>query len=389
MERKEIKMLFALLRSAIYGNKLSDSERDELTAEIMPDIYKIAYKHDLGHIILCALSQNGISINDEDWKKRLEKLQFQALYRYEQSEYELSEIRNIFNEGGIAYIPLKGAVIRHYYPEPWMRTSCDIDVLIHDTDIDRAVKLLTEKGWIADEQRGYHDVSLHSSTGIHLELHFNIRENNASLDNVLDRVWEYSEPVVDGGHEYRQKNEFLMFHLLAHMAYHFISGGCGIRSFIDIRILEGAIEFSKDELLELCRSAGIERFYENVSKLTDVWLLGAPYTELIEKMEQFVITGGIYGSVENKVAINQAKSGGKFKNIAERIFAPYDSLKIRYPKLEGKRWKMPFYQVLRWWQMLTGGRLQNSVNELKTANMSTDGEIKETHSFLDDVGLGI
>ncbi|MBO4954226.1 MAG: nucleotidyltransferase family protein, partial [Clostridia bacterium] len=28
----------------------------------------------------------------------------------------------------IDFMPLKGAVIRQYYPEPWMRTSCDIDI---------------------------------------------------------------------------------------------------------------------------------------------------------------------------------------------------------------------------------------------------------------------
>ena len=46
-----------------------------------------------------------------------------AIYRYEKINYELNRLRSALNEAQIPFIPLKGSVLRQYYPEPWMRTS--------------------------------------------------------------------------------------------------------------------------------------------------------------------------------------------------------------------------------------------------------------------------
>lgn len=387
MKEKAKSIFFALLRSVLYGDRLTDNEKAEFTAEVLPEIYKIARKHDLAHILLRALNENGIVLSDSEWQARLEHLQFQAVYRYEQSVYELSEISEILSKGNIPFIPLKGAIIRNYYPEAWMRTSCDIDVLVHEEDLDRAVSLLTEGGWIAKEKRDYHDISLTSQSGAHLELHFNIRENMNNLDTVLDKVWEYSAPTESGSCEYRQSNEFLMFHLLAHMSYHFVAGGCGIRSFMDICLLREKISFSDSALYGLCESANITAFYDNVIALCGVWFGKESHTDITKQIEHYVISGGVYGSSENRIAVDQARAGGKRKNLVRRIFMPYDTLKIKYPKLDGHKWRTPFYQILRWWHMLTKGRLKKSINELNINNSKTDAEIRETEIFLNSIGL--
>lgn len=62
------------------------------------------------------------------------------------------DICSIFDKIKIAYIPLKGAVIRPYYPYDSMRTSCDIDILIHEEDLELAIKNLIEKGYKCGEK---------------------------------------------------------------------------------------------------------------------------------------------------------------------------------------------------------------------------------------------
>ena len=49
----------------------------------------------------------------------------------------------------IPFLPLKGSVIRQYYPEPWMRTSCDIDILV-DFEKDAHVGLFKYAGMYSD-----------------------------------------------------------------------------------------------------------------------------------------------------------------------------------------------------------------------------------------------
>ena len=103
-----------------------------------------------------------------------------AVYRYEKINYELGRLRKVLNEAKIPFIPLKGSVLRRYYPEPWMRTSCDIDVLVHEEAVDQAAQIIVDKLGYAYEKKQYHDISLMSDGGVHLELHHTIKENKAN-----------------------------------------------------------------------------------------------------------------------------------------------------------------------------------------------------------------
>ena len=47
------------------------------------------------------------------------------------------ECCNALEKAQIPFVPLKGSVIRKYYPEAWMRTSSDIDVLVHKEDVEK------------------------------------------------------------------------------------------------------------------------------------------------------------------------------------------------------------------------------------------------------------
>ncbi len=51
----------------------------------------------------------------------------------------LNKISAALDEVQIQHIPLKGAVLRYLYPAPEMRTSVDIDVLVHEEDLERVI----------------------------------------------------------------------------------------------------------------------------------------------------------------------------------------------------------------------------------------------------------
>lgn len=43
---------------------------------------------------------------------------------------------------------------------------------------------------------------------------------------------KHADPVSE--YEYQERPEFFAYHHLAHMKYHFVHGGCGIRTFLDL-----------------------------------------------------------------------------------------------------------------------------------------------------------
>lgn len=158
-----------------------------------------------------------------------------------------------------------------------MWTSCDIDILVHETDLEKAVSALTsELQYTADDKKNYHDISLHSPNGIHLELHFNIQENIETLNRVLSRVWQYAKPVDKTAYRHEMTNEFLLFHIIAHLSYHFVTGGCGVRPVIDLWLLLNALHFDQCELDALLSDANLTQFFESVKSLASVWLDGKP-----------------------------------------------------------------------------------------------------------------
>ena len=70
-----------------------------------------------------------------------------SVYRNEQIKYAFAQICDTFELSSIPYIPLKGSVIRPYYPKESMRTSCDIDILVKEENHEAAIDVLVQRGF--------------------------------------------------------------------------------------------------------------------------------------------------------------------------------------------------------------------------------------------------
>lgn len=67
--------------------------------------------------------------------------------------HEYNRICDALESVEISFLPLKGSVLRQYYPEPWMRTSCDIDILVHENDLEKTTEyLVRDLGYIYDRK---------------------------------------------------------------------------------------------------------------------------------------------------------------------------------------------------------------------------------------------
>ncbi len=376
---KTASLFIALARCALTGASVPEIAVDP-AAE--PTLFALARRHDLAHLIGYAMQQQSLPHN-ENW----DTAQIQAMFRYERLHYEYDRIRVCLEQAAIPFVPLKGSVLRDLYPQPWMRTSCDIDVLVPPQRLEEAVTALTADGWTVRGEKNYHDISLFSAGGVHLELHFSLRENREHLDRVLDTVWEHCAPLSQGRYEHRMSHTFLMFHLLAHMAYHFSEGGCGVRSFMDIYLLDQRADYAPDDLSELCRQAHIALFAARTFDLCEHWFGDGAADDLTEQMEDFVLSGGSYGTLQNRVMLDRARAGGKWSNLLHRLFMPRRQLKLKYPILHRHPYLSPLFQVVRWWQALTGSGLHLARREWKLNNAGNPEELRRATLFLQELGL--
>lgn len=109
MDQRTIQILFALLRSAIRGTKLTDNERENYSADMLQDLLKISAKHDVIHLLVLGLKQNQLIPQDHD---EIEKYILKAVYRYEHLRYEYNNLCDALEIAQIPFLPLKGSVIR-------------------------------------------------------------------------------------------------------------------------------------------------------------------------------------------------------------------------------------------------------------------------------------
>ena len=409
---KICRAMMNLIGSEICGNAVCADEIKALSDDELKALYKLSKSHDLAHLVGNALIKNNLldeenpngdenhdgdktqgggenhsGVIRSEIKQKFEKQILTAIYRYENINSELETLKTAFEEERIPFIPLKGSVIRQYYPEPWLRTSCDIDILVHEEDIERAIAVLTDKNGYTLKDKGYHDYSLFSPAGVHLELHFNIKENMNTIDGVLIKAWDYAE-VCDGKtYEHKFSDEFLMYHQFAHASYHFVNGGCGIRPIIDIFLLRKAIPYDKKKAGELLDEGKIKTFADKICNLSEVWFGGAEHNETTKNIEKFLLSGGIYGTKENYTAVGQSKNKGKAGHLLKRIWLPYQNLAIEYPNLKGKRILQPFYEIKRWCKLFKKDIFKKSMMELKTNTSMSQEKVDETKAMLKDLGL--
>ena len=387
MERDTIYMLFSILRSILNGDQVSDADKQLVTEDLLKDIVKLASKHDIAHLVALGIINN--ELVDEQTKSQLQQIVFRAVYRYEKQNYELKQVCEALEKAQIPFIPLKGSVIRKYYPEPWMRTSCDIDVLVHEKNLRTAVSYLVENLNYTEHAQNSHDISLFSPSGNHIELHYDLVENHIadSPSEILADVWNVVELKEGYSYHYEMPDDMFYFYHVAHMAKHFENGGCGIRPFIDLWILDNMQINGHDKRDNLLRKGKLLQFANSSRKLSQVWVEGYPIDKISEKMQNYIIRGGVYGTSENRITVQQLKKGGKLRYALSRIIIPYEDIKYYYPILQKHKWLTPVMQIRRWFNLAFFGGVKRSVRELSCNSNIPKSQVDEMKVFLVEIGL--
>ena len=389
MGEKIVDILLSILRQEVCDSKEKSEIDSAVLSEYLQPLYALSKAHDMAHIVANTLDQNGLLPNDLDISAKFQKQLMMAVYRYERINYELNVICKALEDAEIPFIPLKGSVMRRYYPEPWMRTSCDIDILVHEEDLEKAIERLVRQHGYTNEGRNYHDVSLFSPHGIHIELHFDLVEdkyaNGSSI--LLSRVWEYTSPKPGYRYFFEMTDEMFYFYHIAHMAKHVEYGGCGIRPFLDLWILEHRVEHNQTARDELLMQGRLLTFANACRRLSEVWFSNVPLDDVSAQIQEYILHGGVYGNLDNRVAVQQKKRGGKVRYILSRIFLSYDSLKVLYPLLLKHKWLTPIMEVRRWFRLLFKGKMKSSLHELNVNKSMSKEQIENTAQLLRQLGL--
>ena len=375
--------LFSIMRTALQGTPIPQ-EIEAYTEEQVTELLALAKMHDLGHIVANVFLENNIFPENAP---KYQRTAFKALYRYEGQAFELSRVCELLAKEEIPFIPLKGSVLRKYYPQPWMRTSCDIDILVKKEDHTRAKEAIVKELSYEERETSMHDVTLFSQGGVCLELHFDLLESDFREVQLLKEIWQSNEISQTTPFAYEMSNElFMLFHIY-HMAKHFVNGGCGVRPFIDLWIIKHNMPYDQDKLEKLLSDTDFLPFAKSALLLSDVWFSNGEHTAMTEEMEDYILSSGVYGTTENRVAIAQSARGGRLKFLLARSFPSFAYMAKRYPLLHKCPILLPWFYIVRWFRFLVKKEKTNALTEIRLNSSVSEEKTARLHTMCEELSL--
>ncbi|MBQ0101804.1 MAG: nucleotidyltransferase family protein, partial [Firmicutes bacterium] len=209
------------------------------------------------------------------------------------------------------------------------------------------------------------------------------RENERIYGYYAD-VWE--RLMTDDGVRFYFSDEDFYVYSIVHTYKHYSGTGTGLRSLLDIYVLNNLFgekydrKYIEDETAKL----GISDFEKKLRELSNKVFGGCEYT-LTEEEEETVAYfagSGTYGNYENRVTNafrtkypDGATGINKVKYVLSRLFPSAKWFKANYPACEKHPILIPFYAVRR--LFVTGIRRKGAVMNELDAVMKAEKSDKE------------
>ncbi|WP_181163444.1 nucleotidyltransferase family protein [Bifidobacterium sp. UTBIF-78] len=372
-----------LMSAALHGVR-AGAKPDRVTWE---QVYRLADRHSILPMILPALPDGALASGGmpaelaERWRHSADM----TLYQQVSYDIEREAITADLRKAGLSWMPLKGIMVAGYYPQPGMRSMSDQDIVVGYVEPDGAGGWRPRgdgadaggagegrKGWArkADEHvdrimkaHGYEAASTvgRDSSYFKPPLHFEIHRSLISAAEVAAgsaktaEVDYYANPwrlatckgVPPCEFRFGVRDEYV-FHI-DHMSKHYRGSGFGLRFLADeylycVRFPE---EVGSEYVAEQLGYLGLGGFERAVRELS-VALMEHPgsWRSLVgpEVRELFgdVLSGGIYGSMERKIARTMGREQGLLATEPEGAGSRSATPHGRVPRFVDYLWRRLF-----------------------------------------------
>lgn len=304
-------------------------------------------KHRILNLVYYGIKSNNINIS-ENIKKLFEENMLHSMMKCAQRDVEIELLSEQFENNKIRHMILKGFVIKNIYPEPYLRSMSDIDILVGD-DIDKASDVLLQNGFELKSKEFLHYTFIKENS-------FAIELHKSLVDESLEKYYKYFKSgfvkaKVSDGFNYKyefSKEDFYIF-MVAHMAKHYSICGTGIRSVCDIYLYNKKFtDIDKDYINKELNKIGLSDFEKKIKNLAIEWF-GGYFEGKFDSVGEYIILGGVYGNLDNhelnKFILNDKRT--KKQYILRTIFPDKNYMFARYSFLKKAPVFIPLFWIVR------------------------------------------
>ncbi len=235
---KDMRYFMQLVNAAIHG-KPAPAE----TQIDWEQIFRWAEEQNLQAVMYQCVKElpDGFGPDEQLQKKWQNKTVYIGIMQACQNA-ELYSLIDSCTKENIWTLPFKGVFLAAMYPEPLLRASGDLDILILKEQADRARKLVESRGYHLVEDETLETVFVYNKDMFIIELHTCLweelyGERAMSLKNMsLTEQNSYQNIRIEGKElQTLGVQEFLIYQIY-HIAKHFSISGMGIRHLTDLAL---------------------------------------------------------------------------------------------------------------------------------------------------------
>ena len=324
--------------------------KEKLDKMNLSQLYNVASAHSLTAIIAYALESAGIY--DMDFEEAKNK----SIRKNIILDAERKKVLEELEKAGVWYMPLKGSIIKDYYPKIGMRQMADSDVLCDETKMDKVKDIMLSCRFETVLYGKSHQDIYHKPPVCNFEMHSRLFEprHQSSLYKYYNGIKNKLLKDDNNKFGYHFSDEDFYIFLISHEYKHFKGTGTGLRSLLDTYVF---LKKTKENLnwdyidheMELLSLSDFEKKNKELAfKVFEHRSLSKEDKEFLD----FFIFSGAYGIIENRM-YNYLGSDvsfiGKLKYAIMRAMVPEEVMKEYYPFFYSHKLFRPalyFYKVI-------------------------------------------
>ena len=337
-------------------------DHDRVAGMNLEHLFRAAGRHMLTGIVGYALEAAGVQ--DHAFRQANRK----AIRKVALFDTERAAVFAEMEAAGIWYMPLKGCVLKEYYPKVGMRQMSDNDVLFDAGRADDVRTIMDQMGYSAEYfGQGNHDV-YHKEPVCNFEMHRSLfgegHEDKLReyYQNVKDRL------VKDEGNQYgfHFTPEDFYIYITAHEYKHYSASGTGLRSLLDIDVYLKSVSLDMAYVEGEMRKLGIAGFEKANRSLALHLFGGEKLSEEEQEMLDYILFSGTYGTVAHRIENSMRNHGwNRLQYMMHRFSVPisrknkeYDSYASAYPIFYKHKILLPALLVYRPVRAMLEGRFR-------------------------------
>ena len=352
------------LCSCALNNKTPDPS---LVQEMDLDaVYAFAARHMISAAVAMALES-------ADFKdSRSENAIGKAIRKEVIFQSALQDISSRMEKEQIWHAPLKGAVIKDYYPKFGMREMSDVDILIDPDHVEEVKQIMEDLGFTTIKYGSdTHDI-YHKEPILNVEIHKSFF--NSNHEAVFQEYFHSFQAKLDKQtYVYQFSPEDFYIFLIAHEYKHFSGGGTGLRSLMDTYVYTKSVPLDLISVTAEMEKLGIAEFERSNRLLSAKLFTDKDLTEAEQKQLDYILSSGTYGSLFHKIDNSLNKnSWSKIDYVVRRFSIPiskknkdYASYVAEYPVFYKYKFLLPFLPFYRIIQSVNHGRFFSELDALK------------------------